>query len=133
MNISPLGNSPLDRLKAVGRSKAFDLLGTVFAILSVILLTVNEQLLRKISLMLSAFSQMEVASRRVDIEPKGDVPYTLTLAFINLGFMIYFVLEIIIKAWAFGPINFYRSSWEHVLEATVALTCFVSTRKKSTV
>jgi hypothetical protein len=41
LNLPPLGNRLLDRLKAVGRSKAFDLIGTLFAILSVIFVTVN--------------------------------------------------------------------------------------------
>jgi hypothetical protein len=39
--------------------------------------------------------------------------------------MIYFVLEIIMKAWAFGSDKYFRSSSANILEATVAFTCFV--------
>ncbi|CAF3699173.1 unnamed protein product [Rotaria sp. Silwood1] len=39
--------------------------------------------------------------------------------------MFYFVLEIVLKAWAFGPVNFFRSSSTHILEAAVAFTCFI--------
>ena len=67
----------------------------------------------------------------MDIDERVNVPYTLTVAVANLMFMIYFVLEIIIKAWAFGPINFFQSSSEHILEAAVALTCFVRTTHES--
>jgi hypothetical protein len=49
----------------------------------------------------------------------------LPLAFANLSCMIYFGLEIIVKAWAFGPINFFRSSTARILEAVVAFTCLV--------
>lgn len=55
--------------------------------------------------------------------------YELTIAFVNLSFMIYFFLEIIIKAWAFGPMNFFRSSTTHILEAAVACTCLVRGRQ----
>ncbi len=40
LNISIIGSDPLGRLKGVGRSKAFDAIGTIFAILSVIFVTV---------------------------------------------------------------------------------------------
>ncbi len=55
--------------------------------------------------------------------------YELTIAFVNLSFMIYFFLEIIVKAWAFGPMNFFRSSTTHILEAAVACTCLVRGRQ----
>jgi len=44
--------------------------------------------------------------------------------------MFFFVLEILIKLWAFGPVNFFRSSSEHKLEAIVAFTCFVRERQE---
>jgi hypothetical protein len=39
--------------------------------------------------------------------------------------MIFFVFEIIMKGWSYGPKNFFRSSSAHILEAVVAFTCFV--------
>ena len=36
-----LGQTLVDRFKAVGRSKVFDMIGTVFALLSVVLVTVS--------------------------------------------------------------------------------------------
>ncbi|CAF1535640.1 unnamed protein product [Adineta ricciae] len=97
----------LDRLKAVGRSKAFDLIGTIFAILSVLLVTI------------------EVGHRHLNTNYRDVVTYLVPLAYVNLSFMIYFVLEILIKAWAYGPGHFFRSSTIHVLEATVALSCLI--------
>ena len=47
------------------------------------------------------------------------------IAFANLSFMVYFALEIIMKAWSMGSMKFFRSSSAHVLEAAVAFTCLV--------
>jgi len=72
------------------------------------------------------FFQIEIAIRRTKIDTEGNVPFTLSIALTNLGFMIFFILEIILKAWAYGPMNFFRMSAAHLLEALVASTCFVS-------
>ncbi|CAF1465916.1 unnamed protein product [Rotaria sp. Silwood1] len=107
LNIQTLGANTLDRFKAICRSKRFDLIGTIFAILSVLCVTI------------------EVSNRHLNNNYNDIVTYTLPMAILNLCFMFYFVLEIVLKAWAFGPVNFFRSSSTHILEAAVAFTCFI--------
>ncbi|CAF1476583.1 unnamed protein product [Rotaria sp. Silwood1] len=107
LNIQTLGANSLDRFKAICRSKRFDLIGTIFAILSVLCVTI------------------EVSNRHLNNNYNDIVTYTLPMAILNLCFMFYFVLEIVLKAWAFGPVNFFRSSSTHILEAVVAFTCFI--------
>ncbi|CAF4301086.1 unnamed protein product, partial [Adineta steineri] len=107
LDIETLNENLFDRLKAVGRSKAFDFIGTIFAILSVLLVTI------------------EVSHHHLNTDYEDLVIYIIPIAFINLSLIIYFFLEIIVKAWAFGPINFFRSSTMHIFEAIVAFTCFV--------
>ncbi|CAF4114160.1 unnamed protein product [Rotaria sp. Silwood2] len=107
LNIQTLGENTLDRLKAICRSKVFDVIGTIFAILSVLCVT------------------MEVSSRHLNNNYNDIVTYTLPMAITNLCFIFYFVLEIVLKAWAFGPVNFFRSSSTHMLEAIVAFICFI--------
>ena len=53
------------------------------------------------------------------------VDYTLPIAVTNTIFMIYFVLETIIKLWSFGPRNFFRSSSMNLFETLVAVICLV--------
>ncbi|UJR31120.1 hypothetical protein I4U23_018628 [Adineta vaga] len=105
--IQSLNETLLDRLKTVGRSKAFDLIGTIFAILSVLLVTI------------------EISNHRLNTNYRDIIMYIVPLAFVNLSLMIYFVLEIIVKAWAYGPSKFFRSSTIHILEATVAFSCLI--------
>ncbi|CAF4417124.1 unnamed protein product, partial [Adineta steineri] len=99
LDIETLNENLFDRLKAVGRSKAFDFIGTIFAILSVLLVTI------------------EVSHHHLNTDYEDLVIYIIPIAFINLSLIIYFFLEIIVKAWAFGPMNFFRSSTMHILEA----------------
>ncbi|CAF0795036.1 unnamed protein product [Rotaria sordida] len=106
LNIRTLGENTLDRFKAICRSKAFDFIGTIFAILSVLFVTI------------------EVSDHHLNTNYNDIVTYTLPMAIINLCFIFYFVLEIVLKAWAFGTVNFFRSSSMHILEAIVAFTCF---------
>ncbi|CAF1583402.1 unnamed protein product [Rotaria magnacalcarata] len=107
LHIQTLGDNILDRCKAICRSKYFDLIGTIFAILSVLFVTI------------------EVSNRPVNTDYMDLVAFTLPMAIANCCFLLYFALEIILKAWAFGPLNFFRSSTMHILEATVAFTCFI--------
>ena len=58
------------------------------------------------------------------------VDYTLPIAVTNLVFMIYFVLETMIKLWSFGPMNFFRSSSMNLFETLVAVTCLVGKKSK---
>lgn len=112
------------------RSKAFDAIGTVFALTSVIFITVNLKKTTTHSHFKRFLFQIEIASHRTQIDTQGNVPFTLSIALTNLGFMIFFILEIVLKAWAYGPINFFRISTAHILEALIAFTCFVSNRTK---
>jgi multisubunit Na+/H+ antiporter MnhG subunit len=50
IHIQTLGGDLLDRLKSAGRSKTFDFIGTIFAILSVIFVTVNNLFFKTIFL-----------------------------------------------------------------------------------
>ncbi|CAF0799248.1 unnamed protein product [Rotaria sp. Silwood1] len=97
----------IDRFKAVGRSKIFDSIGTLFALLSVLLVTI------------------EISHRHLHSEYKGLVAHTLLISFANMSLIIYFVFEIIMKAWSFGPDKFFRSSSANILEAAVAFTCLI--------
>ena len=57
--------------------------------------------------------------------------HTLLIAFANLSFMVYFALEVIVKAWSVGSMKFFRSSSAHILEAAVALSCLVRCHRTS--
>ncbi|CAF1473352.1 unnamed protein product [Adineta steineri] len=107
IEIQTLGENLIDRFKAVGRSKIFDSIGTLLALLSVL------------------FTTIEVSNRHLHSKYEELVQHTLLIAFINFSFTIYFVLEIMMKAWSFGPDKYFRSSSAHILEAGVALTCFI--------
>ncbi|CAF1218621.1 unnamed protein product [Rotaria magnacalcarata] len=102
-----LGENLIDRCKAVGRSKIFDSIGTLFALLTVV------------------FTTIEVSNRHLHSEYKNLVNRTLPIAFANVSLMIYFVFEIIMKAWSFGPDKYFRASTAHILEGAVAVTCLV--------
>ncbi|CAF2053976.1 unnamed protein product [Rotaria magnacalcarata] len=102
-----LGENLIDRCKAVGRSKIFDSIGTLFALLTVV------------------FTTIEVSNRHLHSEYKNLVNRTLPIAFANFSLMIYFVFEIIMKAWSFGPDKYFRASTAHILEGAVAVTCLV--------
>ncbi|CAF2107712.1 unnamed protein product [Rotaria magnacalcarata] len=102
-----LGENLIDRCKAVGRSKIFDSIGTLFALLTVV------------------FTTIEVSNRHLHSEYKNLVNRTLPIAFANFSLMIYFVFEIIMKAWSFGPDKYFRASTAHILEGAVAVTCLI--------
>ncbi|CAF4522799.1 unnamed protein product [Rotaria socialis] len=102
-----LGENLIDRCKAVGRSRIFDSIGTLFALLTVI------------------FTTIEVSNRHLHSEYKNLVNHTLPVAFTNFSLMIYFVFEIIMKAWSFGADKYFRASTAHILEGTIAVACLV--------
>ncbi|CAF1209473.1 unnamed protein product [Rotaria sordida] len=107
IEIQTLNDNLIDRFKAVGRSKIFDSIGTLFALLSVLLATI------------------EVSNRHLHSEYDKLVAQTLLISFANLSLMIYFVFEIIMKAWSFGPDKFFRSSTANIFEAVVAFACLI--------
>ncbi|CAF2912774.1 unnamed protein product [Rotaria sp. Silwood2] len=102
-----LSESLIDRFKGVGRSKIFDSIGTLFALLSVLLVTI------------------EISNRHLNSDYKELVAHSLLISFVNFSLMIYFAFEIIMKAWSFGPDKFFRSSSANILEAAVAFTCLI--------
>ncbi|CAF0807179.1 unnamed protein product [Adineta ricciae] len=106
IEIETLGQSVPDRLKAVGRSRIFDSIGTLLALLSVL------------------FTTIEVSHRHLHSEYKDLVRRSIFIAFMNLSLLIYFVLEIVMKAWSYGPDKYFRSSAANILETAVAFTCF---------
>ncbi|CAF1145998.1 unnamed protein product, partial [Didymodactylos carnosus] len=104
LQMDSLGSDWRSRLKSIGRSMLFDRIGTIMALISVILVTV------------------EVNIRHFHVNPEDTFTKSLPVGLTNLGFMIYFCFEFAFKIWAFGYKKYVQSTI-NIFETIVACTC----------